>query len=46
MQQVILTGKPIAEIEAKLFAEAKTFAETEAYVQTAGTIIQALKSVF
>lgn len=46
MQQVILTGKPIAEIEAKLFAEAKTFAETEAYLQTAGTIIQALKSVF
>jgi hypothetical protein len=46
MQQVILTGKPIAEIEAKLFAEAKTFTETEAYVQTAGTIIQALKSVF
>ncbi len=46
MQQVILTGKPIAEIEAKLFAEAKTFSETESYLQTAGTIIQALKSVF
>ena len=46
MQQVILGGKPLAEIEAKLFAEAKTFTETEAYLQTAGTIIQALKSVF
>lgn len=46
MQQVILTGKPIAEIEARLHAQAKTFSETEAYLQTAGTIIQALKSVF
>lgn len=46
MQQVILGGKPLAEIEARLYAQAKTFAETEAYLQTAGTIIQALKSVF
>jgi len=45
MQQVILAGKPLAEIEARLQAQAKTFTETEAYLQTARTIIQALKPI-
>ena len=45
LQQVILAGKPLTEIEARLHAQAKTFTETEAYIQTAGTIVQALKPI-
>ncbi len=45
IQQVILTGKTLAEIEAKLHKQAQTFSEADAYLQTAGTIIQALKPI-
>ncbi len=46
IEQVILSGKTMTEIESQLYTQAKTFSDTESYLQTAGTVVQALKSAF
>ncbi|MEB3312083.1 MAG: hypothetical protein VKJ02_17795 [Snowella sp.] len=46
IEQVLISGKTMTEIESKLYTQAKTFSDTESYLQTAGTVVQSLKSAF